>query len=113
MVLISEKLPQKVPCQLYMQKADTEEWTVVKLWQLLGKHITALEIADHESYLPSVQIVLDNKPIATQREGHSNFHHKPTAGEMLPGNSKHNGNPNARSQTKYCYCSPTHWLDEC
>ena len=40
--LISEKLPQKALYQLYMQKADTEEWTVTKLSQLLGKHITTL-----------------------------------------------------------------------
>lgn len=29
--LIFEKLPQKVQCQLYMQKAEDEEWTVPKL----------------------------------------------------------------------------------
>ena len=48
-----------------MQKGDTEEWTVTKLCQLLGKHITALEIADDESYSASPQMVSGNK--STQR----------------------------------------------
>ena len=109
--LISEKLPQKVLYQLHMQKTDTEDWTVAKLRQLLGKHITALEIADHESYSASHQIVSGSKP--TQGEGRSNFHHKPMARGLLAGNSKPNVNSNAQPQMKCFYCSQTHWSDEC
>ncbi|XP_065908838.1 uncharacterized protein [Dysidea avara] len=46
--LINEKLPQKVLYQLYMLRADGEEWTVTKLRQLLGKHIVAMEMASTE-----------------------------------------------------------------
>ena len=42
--LISEKLPQRVLYQLYILKNDDEEWMVSKLRQLLGKHITTLEL---------------------------------------------------------------------
>jgi len=47
--LITEKLPQKVLCQLYMLKGDGEEWTVLKLRNLLEKHISALEMTGGES----------------------------------------------------------------
>ena len=43
--LISEKLPQRVLYQLYVLKEEEEDWTVTKLCQLLGKHISALEMA--------------------------------------------------------------------
>ena len=43
--LILEKLPQKVRCQLYMQKPEDEEWTVPSL----GKYISAMEMAGGES----------------------------------------------------------------
>jgi len=56
--IISEKLPQKVLYQLYMLKGDNEEWTVPKLRQLLGKHITALEMADGECYVPQSPVRL-------------------------------------------------------
>ena len=48
-VLIFEKLPQNVRCQLYMQKPEDEEWTVPKLRQMLGKYISAMEMAGNES----------------------------------------------------------------
>ena len=107
--LISEKLPQRVLYQLYMQKADTEDWTVEKLRKLLGKHITALEIADHESHSGPPQVMAGSKP--PQREGHGNFY-KPTAGGLLTGNSKPNVN-STPPQAKYFYCSQAHWSDEC
>ena len=46
--LISEKLPQKVLYQLYMLRGEGEEWIVSKLQQLLGKHISTMEIANAE-----------------------------------------------------------------
>ena len=46
--LISEKLPQKVLYQLYMLQEEGEEWTVAKLRHLLGKHISAMEMAGAE-----------------------------------------------------------------
>ena len=47
--LILEKLPQKVRYQLYMRKPEDEEWTVTKLRMLLGRHISAMEMAGSES----------------------------------------------------------------
>ena len=49
--VLKTKLPQKVLYQLHMLKADNQEQTVVpKLCQLLGKHISELEIAGGELY---------------------------------------------------------------
>ena len=50
--LISEKLPQRVLYQLYMLKEEEEDWTVPKLCQLLGKHISALEMAAGTDFQP-------------------------------------------------------------
>ena len=50
--LITEKLlPQKVLYQLYMMKGE-EPWTVAKLQEFLGKHITAMEMAGGELHPP-------------------------------------------------------------
>ena len=92
-----------------MQKADTEDWTVEKLRKLLGKHITALEIADHESHSGPPQVMAGSKP--PQREGRGYFY-KPTAGGLLTGNSKPNVN-STPPQAKCFYCSQAHWSDEC
>ena len=59
-VLISEKLPQKVLHQLYMLKGDNEEWTVPKLRHLLGEHVTVLEMTGGECYLPQSSTRLGN-----------------------------------------------------
>jgi len=44
--VILEKLPRKVKYQLYMQKPEDEEWTVNKLRVLLGRYISAMEMAE-------------------------------------------------------------------
>lgn len=62
--LITEKSPQQVLYQLYMMKGE-EEWTVAKLRELLGKHITAMEMAGGDMHppqhpmpqIPSVKLV--------------------------------------------------------
>ena len=110
--LISEKLPQRVLYQLYMQKEDNEEWTVAKLRQLLGKHITALEIADRESYPTTPQFVTSNKSVHRDGRGNST-HHKPTAGGLLAGHGKANTNSNPQTEMKCFYCDQAHWSDEC
>lgn len=48
--LITEKLPQEILYQLYLMKGE-EPWTVQKLWKLLEKHITAMEMAEGILYL--------------------------------------------------------------
>ena len=80
--LITEKLPQRVLYQLYMQKDDNEGWTVRNLRHLLGKHIMVLEIADRESHPTAPQLVTNressNKP--AQRDGRGNpVHHRGVA----------------------------------
>ena len=47
--LITEKLPQQVGCQLYMQKAEDKEWTVPKLRHILSEYISAIEMVGNES----------------------------------------------------------------
>ena len=77
---------QKVLYQLYMLKGDNEEWTVSKLRQLLGKHITALEMAGGEFYLSRPPIRL-NSGKHFQPEGGRLSNPRPTTGGLLAGNS--------------------------
>ena len=97
--VILEKLPQKVRYQLYMQKPEDEEWTVTKLRVLLGRHISAMEMAGSEEV-----------PVT-----HSHQHLKSTAGGLLAGNShKSPGNSQKRSRSRQCiYCGESHWSNEC
>ena len=82
--LITEKLPQKVLYQLYMMKGE-DPWTVAKLQELLGKHISAMEMAGGESQPP---LKTTHKPTNLDREFH-HLHQVPrsTAGELLVGGS--------------------------
>jgi len=74
---ITEKLPQKVLYQLYMIKGE-EAWTVAKLRELLGKHLTALEMAGSEL---QPQFTSVHKP-----SYHKDFcNPKITAAELLNG----------------------------
>ena len=75
---------QKVLYQLYMLKGDNEEWTVSKLRQLLGKHITALEMAGGEFYLSRPPIRL-NSGKHFQPEGGRLSNPRPTTGGLLIG----------------------------
>jgi len=103
--LISEKLPQKVLYQLYMLKGDGEEWTVPKLRQLLGKHITALEMAGGDLSSSS------GRPKHYQIEGVRQPYPKSSASGLLAGSSR-NQVPK-RHQIKCVYCGQPHWPDEC
>ena len=54
--LTQDKPPQRVRCQLYMQKPDDQEWTTSSLRHLLGKYISAMDMAggaSHDSLGPS------------------------------------------------------------
>ena len=107
--LITEKLPQKVLYQLYMMKGE-DPWTVAKLRELLGKHISAMEMAGGESQPPPLKTT--HKPTNWDRE-FRNPHRvpRPTAGELLVGGSSNSGN--SRPNLKCVYCGQNHWSDEC
>ena len=69
-------------------KGDKEEWTVSKLFQLLGKHVTALEMAGGECYLPQSTTRLGNRK-QFQPEGGRHSYPKSTAGSLLAGSGRH------------------------
>jgi len=50
--LILEKLPHKVRYQLHMLKPEDEVWMVAKLHMLLGRHISAMEMAGSDYETP-------------------------------------------------------------
>ena len=102
--LITEKLPQKVLYQLYMIKGD-EAWTVAKLRELLGKHITALEIAGSESQPQFISV--------HKTSYHKEFRNpKTTAAELLNGCNRGSSQKFQRS-LKCVFCGQGHWSDEC
>ena len=107
--LITEKLPQKVLYQLYMMKGE-DPWTVAKLRELLGKHISAMEMAGGEFQPPPLKTT--HKPTNWDRE-FRNPHRvpRPTAGEMLVGGSSNSGN--SKPNLKCVYCGQNYWSDEC
>ena len=84
--LILEKLPQKVCCQLYMQKPEDEEWTTPSLRKLLGKYISAMEMAGGESS--------ERQPTVSNPSRLVPQHHplqpRPTVEGLLATNSKQN-----------------------
>ena len=65
--LILEKLPQKVRYQLHMLKPEDKEWTVAKLRMLLGRHISAMEMAgsDYEIRATNPQLWRSESPAIT------------------------------------------------
>ena len=97
--MILDKLPQRVRCQLYMQKPDGEEWTTSSLRQLLGKYISAMEMAggdSHDNPRPT-----SNPPLRLRLP-----QHRSAEGLLAAGNRQ---NP----QPKCIYCGQIHWSDEC
>ena len=81
--LISEKLPQRVLYQLYMLKEEEEDWTVTKLRQLLGKHISALEMAAGTDF-SQVSVHTEVNKQTSHMEGHKRPPQmRPTASEDL------------------------------
>ena len=104
--LILEKLPQKVRCQLYMQKPEDEEWTTPSLRKLLGKYISAMEMAGGES--SEKQPTVSNPSRLVPR--HHPLQPRPTAEGLLATNSKQNLK---EVQIRCVYCSKPHWSDEC
>ena len=58
-----------------------EEWTVAKLSELLGKHISAMEMAGGEIHPPQASLMKSNLKLP-YREYHNS---KATAGELLAG----------------------------
>ena len=107
--LITEKLPQRVLYQLYMLKGDGEEWTVPKLYTLLGKHITALEMAGSESRTTQIPAKPQGK---FSQSGHP--HWKSTAGGLLAGSGNSVMVAKQHSIVMKCfYCGENHWSDKC
>ena len=101
---------EKVHYQLYMQKPEDEEWTVTKLRMLLGRHISAMEMASSESS--------DHEAPTSSNSNHGGQRKlKSTAGGLLAGNGQYKGNNPQRGTQSYqprCfYCAETHWSDEC
>ena len=100
--LILDKLPQRVRCQVYMQKPDDQEWTTSSLRHLLGKYISAMEMAggdSHDSLGPSSnpgRVPLRPRP--TQ--------HRSAEGLLAASNRQ-------STQVKCVYYGQTHWSDEC
>lgn len=110
--LILEKLPQKVRYQLHIQKPEDEEWTVAKLRLLLGRHISAMEMAGSESF----EVPTNSNPNhGGQRNKYSQL--KSTTEGLLAGNS-HSKNQTSQKvsqprQPRCIYCNEPHWSDEC
>ena len=109
--LISEKLPQRVLYQLYMLKAEDEEWTVSKLRQLLGKHITAMEMASLEFLQTPTEFKHHSSLSQNDNTRRNHFSSKPTASGLLAGSTKQR-RPK-QIQAKCIFCSQPHWSDEC
>lgn len=114
--LITEKLPQRVLYQLYMMKGE-EPWTVAKLRELLGKHITAMEMAGGELHPPPQPPPTKSTHRPTQQYREFRNPQQPTratAGELLAGSiSNSGGNRKPQSSFKCIFCSQNHWSDEC
>ena len=86
-----------------MQKPEDEEWTVAKLRMLLGRHISAMEMAgnDHKSHEAPATF---NPNHGGQQAQHSHFG-KSTAGGLLVGNSHNKGqNSQKGSQSHQPHC---------
>ena len=86
--LISEKLPQRVLYQLYMLKAEDEEWTVSKLRHLLGKHISGMEMANLEFSQAPTQSKHHSSLGQNDHPRRNHFNSKPTASGLLAGSTK-------------------------
>ena len=73
-----------------MLRGEGEEWTLSKLWQLLGKHISAMEMANAEFSQMFTQP--RGNPTVTQNEYvRKGFSSKPTASGLPAGNSRNSG----------------------
>ena len=64
--MILEKLPQQVRCQLYMQKPEKQEWIISSLRKLLGKYVSAMEMAGAE--VQTTSSVPDREPVQFSQE---------------------------------------------
>jgi len=114
--LITDKLAQKVLYQLYMMKGE-EAWTVAILRELLGKHITTIEMAGGEFHSQSQPPPTKSIPKSVYHyKGSRNRHQgsQSTAGELFSaGNSSSEGRTMSQKGVKCIFCSQNHWSDEC
>ena len=91
-----------------MLKDEGEDWTVPKLRQLLGKHISALEMA-----AGTESAHMEGSRQMGYSEGHKRPQPvRPTASGLLSGQNKGAGAQKPR-QIKCVYCGQPHWSDEC
>ena len=93
-----------------MQKPENEEWTVPKVLQLLGKYISAMEMAGNESSDASI-------PVNTY-SSHTNQQICPpqfkfTTGGLVAGNNTRGSSPHREFQPKCVYCNQPHWSNQC
>ena len=90
-----------------MLKPEDEEWTVPKLCQLLGKHISALKMVTGTEFSQAT-MHSDSTKQASQSENHKRNHQaRPTTSELLSGQEK--PTPGHRiTQIKCVYCSQSH-----
>ena len=94
-----------------MLKAKDEEWTVSKLCQLLGKHISAMEMASLEFSQTSTQSKHHHSLSQNDNPRQNHFISKPTASGLLAGNTKQR--VPKQTQAKCIFCGQPHWSDEC
>ena len=99
--LILEKLPHRVRCHLYLQKSEDEKWYVPSLRQLLGKYISALEVAGNDN--PEEQTVTNN-PTRLPSCNPLTYPRLITEGFLATTNN---------TQTRCVYCDKSHWSDPC
>ena len=98
--------------QLIVDSHQDEDWTVPKLCQLLGKHISALEMAAGTEF-PQTSTHSDHNMQVGQSESHKRTQQvRPTASGLLTDQNK--GIATQRPiQVKCVYCSQLHWSDQC
>ena len=109
--LISEKLPQKVLCQLYMLQEEGKELTVAKLLHLLGKYISAREMAGAEFSQMFTQPGDNSKSTQNEHTRKGYLNTRPSASELLAGNGK--ASVPRQVKMKCIFCDQSHWSDEC
>ena len=82
---------------------------VAKLRMLLGRHISAMEMAGSDYEIPAT-----NPNHGGQRAQQSHLKPKSTAEGLLAGNGHSKGqNPQRGTQPCCIYCTEPHWSDEC
>ena len=94
-----------------MQKPEDEEWTVPKLHQMLGKYISAMEMAGNES--SEVPAPTSNTYPSPTNQRNRPPSLKPTTGGLIAGSNSRGSSSHREFQAKCIYCTQSHWSDQC